>query len=463
MDEPDLAAQGDTMDDLRAVRRMLAKPPPAPELMEAAWARLPRVTQSGPAGAVRPRRRPWAPVRPASRWRRWPRWAVPLSAAVAIAVVAGGSVAVSHAFGHPPAGPATSPEPAVFRQIPRFFLTWPGDNPGPVQVRATATGKVLGTVPVPKPAKTISQIASAGNGRTFILAASRGPLINKIPSEGPTRFYRLVLSPSGRPGRLTLLPIPTETQQIRGLALSPDGSRLAVALAPQILSTGATRIRIFSLATGAEHEWVWPGTGEIGWLAGYISQEGTAWSLSWTADSRTLLFVTDADIRHREIKQVRLLNTADAGSNLRTASTRVPIPDNELSANNVHHPFLLSQAPFITGDGRTVVAPATRSLPRPHPAQHRGRPAPYLEDMIYKFSVQTGKIVRTLHDRKLVYDNGSQILWMNPSGTVFITSEPTESYHPPRSGSVIGILTPTSFTPLPAAIQKVVRTQGLAW
>ena len=73
----------------------------------------------------------------------------------------------------------------MFRQVPRFFLTWPGDNPGPVQVRATATGKVLGTVPVPKPAKTISQIVSAGNGRTFILAASRGPLINKIPSEGP--------------------------------------------------------------------------------------------------------------------------------------------------------------------------------------------------------------------------------------------------------------------------------------
>ena len=49
---------------------------------------------------------------------------------------------------------------------------------------------------------------------------------------GPTRFYLLLLSPSGRPGRLTPLPIAVQTREISGLALSRDGRQLAVSFLP---------------------------------------------------------------------------------------------------------------------------------------------------------------------------------------------------------------------------------------
>jgi hypothetical protein len=53
---------------------------------------------------------------------------------------------------------------------------------------------------------------------------------------------------------------------ISGLALSGDGSKLAVSLWPARGQTGS-KIQVFSLATGAGQEWAWPGQGAIGQLS----------------------------------------------------------------------------------------------------------------------------------------------------------------------------------------------------
>src|SRR5436190_4663902 len=208
--------------------------------------------------------------------RRWPGWLAPVAAAAAVAGVIIASLAISgvilrHHAGTSPAGPS-----GVFAKVPRYFVAVPA-IPGRAVVGATATGAVLGTVAPPKPYTMFTSVAAAGDGRTFVFAAAPGP------DRGPVRFYRLALDRSGHPGHLAPLPIPPEAAALPGLALSPDGSKLAVSLPPVHGQVGS-KIQVFSLATGARREWVWPGHGTISVGA------GGGGSNSWEADNRTLLF-----------------------------------------------------------------------------------------------------------------------------------------------------------------------------
>jgi hypothetical protein len=73
----------------------------------------------------------------------------------------------------------------------------------------------------------------------FVLLPGSRPRWANIVDPRPVKFYRLALSRSGHPGRLVPLPMPQETVTITGLALSPDGSKLAAALLPADGRTGA--------------------------------------------------------------------------------------------------------------------------------------------------------------------------------------------------------------------------------
>ena len=453
------------MDELTAIQRLLAEPPPGPDVVEAARARLAQAAQGGaPPLAAPPGPGPyrWDTGRPVPRLRRWPRWVAPLSAAAAVALVVGASLTVSRAITGHGAGPAPAGGAAgVLAQVPRFYLSIPGDVPGQVVVRATATGQLTGTIPVPRPAKLISLVASAGNGRAYVLAASRGQLAGQPASEGPTRFYLLTLSPSGHPGQLKRLPIPAQTPDITGLALSPDGTKLAVAVAP---AGNRPRIEVFGLTTGAEHDWAWPAAGVLGWTAPGFSNEFLARSLSWTADSRTLLFLERSGSGNRQIAQARLLDTTATGRDLRASSQRIPIPSAELYRWGQAHqpPFAISGPLVVTGDGSKVIGVTTRMLP--HAAGHPHHPAPFLEDTISVFSVRTGKIVQVLHRQQLSYDNGSGVLFVDQPGTAIIAAEPLS--RPGKSGLndlVIGIQTPATFTPLPPAVQRAAVRSQPAW
>jgi hypothetical protein len=453
------------MDELTAIQQLLAEPPPGPDVVEAARARLARLAQGGAsplAAPPGPRRYRWDTGRPVPQLRRWPRWVAPVSAAAAVVLVAGASLTVSRAISGHGAGPAPAGgTAAVLAQVPRFYVSIPGDVPGRVVVRATATGQLTGTIPVPRPAKLISLVASAGNGRAYVLAASRGQVVGQPVSEGPSRFYLLTLSPSGHPGPLKRLPIPEQTPDITGLALSPDGTKLAVAVAP---ASNRPRIEVFSLATGAEHDWVWPATAVLGWSAPGFSNEFLARSLSWTADGRTLLFLERSGPRNRQIAQARLLATTATGRDLRASSRRVPIPSAELFRYGRAHqpPFGISGPLTVTGDGSRVIGVTTRNLP--HPAGHPQHPVPFLEDTISVFSVRTGKIVQVLHRQQLTYDNGSGVLFVDQPGTAVIAAEPRP--RPSKSGRddlVIGIQTPTTFTPLRPAVQRAAVRSQPAW
>jgi hypothetical protein len=440
------------MDELSTVQRLLAEPPPGPDVIEAARLRLehvaldaapPRTSAAGRGG-----RAPGL-VRRGGGPRRWPGWLAPVAAAMAVVAVVIASLAVSGAIARHNAGTGAADSSGALARVPRYFVAVPEgpgravEGAGRAVVGATATGAVLGTVVPPTPDTEFKAVAAAGDGRTFVLAAGVPPKAGTNALDwGPLRLYRLVLDRSGHPGRLTALPIPPETAVITGLALSHDGSELAVALLPAHGRFGP-KIQVFSLATGTGREWVWPGTGSIG----QISLGVSSGEMSWRADNRTLLFEETTSTPW--IPQLRLLDTAAPSGSLRAASTRVPISSAELGergGNGKNAPFQISGTPLMTADGTQLVATTFR----------RAAPPKALVFTITEFSVRTGKPVQVLYQLRADSDgNSPAVYWVNASGTAMIAVR-TPPGQPSRvAGTVFGVQTRTGFTPLPPKTQRL--------
>jgi hypothetical protein len=423
------------MDELSTIQQLLAEPPPEPDVVEAARLRLERAALGGTPLRTRAAAGGWqapGPVRRATAPRRWPGWLAPVAAAAAVAGVILASLAISGLLR--PTGTGTANSAGAFAKVPRYFVAVP-EIPGRAVVGATTTGAVLGTVAPPKHTIFI-WAAAAGDSRTFVLAAGVPPAAGtNVLNPRPVRFYRLILDRSGHPGRLVPLPIPAETVTITDLALSPDGSKLAVSLLP-VHGQKGSKIQVFSLTTGARREWMWPGDGTIGEIS---LGPGSSGSNSWEANNRTLLFEVTA--RTRTGNQLRLLDTAAPAGSLLASSTRIPVPATEVGwqHNNAGHRII--GIPLITGDGTKLVAPFF----------HASAPPKVFDFTITEFSVRTGKPVQVLYRRQTDTEAASTgVWWVNTSGTAMIVDR----------GSVFGVQTPTTFTPLPLSTQRLFAHHG---
>ena len=215
------------------------------------------------------------------------------STVLAVNLAAGPGPAVAE---RPPgrllAAAVISPPPAntAVAGMPRYYVTV--DHFRPVaEVRASVTGKVLSTVPLPRRIDPkLSQVAAAGDGRRFVLALARYPR---------TRFYWLRVSADGRSARLTALAAAAlpRGEYADGIAVSPGGSRLAVAIQRSGGQRGA--VEVVSLATGAARTWT---TGRPGFPAG----------VSW-ADRRRLGFFWDGAGAAQDNSGLWELDTAAPG------------------------------------------------------------------------------------------------------------------------------------------------------
>ncbi len=428
------------MDELRAVQQLLEEPPPGPDVVEAARLRLEHAAQGRTPARPRAAGRGWrvsGMVRRAARPRQWPGWLAPAAAAAAVAGVIIASLAISGVILRPAeTGPAGSS--GVFAKVPRYFVAIPEVPGRAVVVGATATGAELGTVAPPKPHTFFAWEAAAGDGRTFVLGTSslpRGPW--DVCKPRPVKLYRLVLGRSGHPGSLARLPIPPETG-ITGLALSPDGSKLAVSFLPVPGQTGAT-IQVFSLATGARQQWVWPGRGDLGELAMPVASGGLgglSGGLQWEADNRTLMFQVTTRTPNGWPGQLYLLDTAASGGSLPAASTRIPVPATDLGWQHTNTKHRITGMPLITGDGTKLVAPF----------YHQKAPPKVFGFTITEFSVRTGQPIRVLYQkRSLTEAADTAVYWVNTHGTAMIAVR----------GSAFGVQTPATFTPLPPATQRL--------
>jgi hypothetical protein len=233
--------------------------------------------------------------------------------------------------------------------------------------------------------------------------------------------------------------------------VSPDGSKFAVSLlGPASVQIGS-RIQVFSLATGAGRQWMWPGKGWIGQIPLGVGRPG---EMSWAANNRALLFEESTGIKGGWTIQLRLLDTATPGGSLLASSTHLPISSGELNGRPAvtHLPFRIPGIPLITGDGTRLVTPAFRNAAPPR----------VFDFMITELSVHTGKPVQVLYQRRTAYEADSPaVLWVNTTGTAMIAYRTRPGQSPHAGGAVLGVQTRTTFTPLPPATQRLIIPDGL--
>jgi hypothetical protein len=266
-------------------------------------------------------RRPGGAARPGRRGpdRRWRSKLAPIAAAVAVAAVAIALVTMKDV----PNGRVASPSPSTTSTgpagksvsipgVPEYYVAWMQASTPYLVVGDTATGQQVGGIVEP-PGEYLEEIyGAAADDRTFIAMGDR----LGGPDGGTAVWYLLRIDPGGRtPTRLTQVPIPVR-QNPAGVAISPDGTELAVALA----GSPAT-VRIYSIATGKVlRSWSATVPGAVAvesWTAsGESSQFTAARVLRWSPDGQQLAFAWNSTA-------IRVLDATAPDGNLITRSTVV--------------------------------------------------------------------------------------------------------------------------------------------
>jgi hypothetical protein len=337
------------------------------------------------------------------------RWLAPAAAAAAVLAVAAG-IAVSAGLPRPPQTGIVS------QRVPRYYIaTSAPDGQGDrAAIYATATGRqiaVLSYHGAPIPA---FGTAAAANDRTFVIGET---------TANATRFYLAKFDPATREATrelsVTVLAEPTlpRPDDLQALALSPDGSRLAVLW----YERGASVLAAVNLSTGSVRRWT---------SAGDAFGQTFGPTLSWTSDDRTLAFNWFPSPPHRG-SGVRILDTARPGGNL-IADSRMVLP-----FTNKDHEFAVSAGYVlpaqITPDGRHIVLGVTEFNNR--------------RSAFASYSVATGQLER-------VFDRGSNhsdrvyvpplVRWASPDGRTLVAFGP-----PGRRLITLGIVRGDQVSELP--------------
>ena len=385
-------------------------------------------------------------------WRGWPPWLTPLAAAAAVAAVLAATLILTGGPARP--GPHRTWQDALLASAPRYYIVL--TNTGPSR-RLAAAGEVRATRH--RPDRGHARRAPAGRrvhhgGRRL----RRGPLRagrtadggrapegrravrssgtredRRGPGAGPIRFYQLRISSSGQVSALSPLPVPAlpADADLSGLALTPDGRKLAVAT-----RTGGPRpgpeIQVDTLATGAQRVWTWPGAQPIEESLG-----GTGSALSWAADDRTLAFQRLIDGRYK----VRLLDTAAPGRSLAASRPALSVDWTGMATSRrfSHGRAVNNTDTFgalLTPDGSKIVfATVTQSF---HPLTS--------EFAFTEFSARTGKVVAVLGRWRFTRrwpEQEQAVLWTNADGSTLLVlaHRPgvTLSPRPPDPGAVFPV------------------------
>jgi hypothetical protein len=375
---------------------------------------------------------------------RWGTWLTPLAAAAAVAAVVAASVGISttfrgHARGTGPAaaqrfnGSPLGPRSAL-RKVPPYFVALSDETRSEgdyrAVVRSTVTGRTLATVTPPRPYRVFTWVSGAADDRTFVLAAQRywyiasgqaGMAAENRDNTTPTVFFKLTFAPATHAATLTRLSVPGPIHSLFGMAVSPDGTRLA-------LDLGLKSVQVVTLATGTVRSWAWHGSGNIG------NWKPMGQVLSWSSDGRYLEFQQWGG-HSGETMHIRILDTSAPGTSLTTAKVIVAYPYRSGGG------ALATGNSFLTPDGTRIVT-ATSFYP-PH---HSG-PGGYFQ--ITEYSVRTGKPL--FHEDRFSPSVGWQeVLWASPDGSALVISDPrgAKDQYGGRS-NILGVLAGNKFTPIP--------------
>jgi hypothetical protein len=370
-----------------------------------------------------------------------------LTAAVAvIAAVTAGGLVVSGKSHASPVSPVASSYVAA-DEVPPYYVEMQADGnpdvvPSNAVVRVTATGKMLATIRPPT-GYTVLGAAAAADDRAFVLDEAKwvGYGDPNRPQEWQPRSYFLLrLNAAGVPASLTRLPV-TTAGLVTGVALSADGTKLAIADRPRPDSEyNPEQVRIYTLATGAVRIWAARGT-LIG--AGQTQTGGSSnvpddtGSLSWTASGKWLAFDWTPFLSDASADGTWLLNTALGGTSLLGDSRHVQRAGLGTATGCVN-----SLAGVPTCEGDTIVTPDGSALicgATPDSDLFGS----HVTDEYIEYSTATGK-AHVLGSWTLtnVQVQAFGVRWSSSSGSILIASLPGSG------NGRLGIIQGHTFTPL---------------
>jgi hypothetical protein len=198
--------------------------------------------------------------------------------------------------------------------LPRFYVTLssPGQSGQIIaEVHASQTGRVLSQADAGFVGNGIS-ISADQSDRAFVIAAAASDNVKN----DEVVLYRLLVSASGSSvavSRLPLVLLPLNSPDIvDGIAVSPDGTKLAVALQVNANPNAADprgEIVVYSLTGGVTQTWTAAG------------DKAVPWDPAWAGGSRFLTFVWQDQLTGSQWfftgrSEVRRLDTAAQGRNL---------------------------------------------------------------------------------------------------------------------------------------------------
>jgi hypothetical protein len=409
----------------------------------------------------------WAPRASRRRWRApGPRrsrraWLAPLAAAAAVIAVA---ISLAAVRGTPSGAPAPAVSPASAPvSFPGYYLTFNqpvSDETIPVglELRATLTGKTLFTLQPPR-GLSFAGITGAADDRTFVADAHRDPY-GAFNSGGRSRTWYLVrITGTGSQARLrmTKLPVPATPvgTEILAIALSPDGTKLAVGTAPWTADTTHAKqaLTVYSVATGAVlRTWTTP-PGPANWAimsggeGGADPNTGVAW-----VGNDALAF--GAQTGHGPTYTVRVLDISrpDGGllSNSR-AATRVPTgaPGSDRSTPFGCDPSWRVNV-LITGDGKSFVCGGYGTSDATLPTSLCGQGTAWNTVAFAGFSLATGEET-FLSGYRTSCQGGAVVayaVWVNATGSQVIGWMHVANSIPGK----FGVFSDGSFRPLPIPV-----------
>lgn len=368
--------------------------------------------------------------------------AVPAAAAVAVVGVTLASLAVA-------GGPRQSrplgagPNGELLDQVPRYYMQLEGAMHEAV-VRDTLTGATLAKFRPPAPFNTFVLLAGAPDGRTFVLGAQDIPRGGRATG---THVFSVRVN-RGRATHLTALPIPEFPSrglgELYGLAVSPGGTELAIALSidsvvhihpNQAANVLHTQIEMYSLVSGRGGQRdvkVWHATGLLS------GPNGNQTAMSF-ARSGALAFVWYGN--HRD-QGIRLLNTNSSGGSL--------LRDSRLVLPNPHTGAAWDDA-LLSTNGKTIAAvwnnPGVKiSGHVSHGKVHLTREPSEAE--FQEFSAKTGELQRTLWPT--YGTQGEYLVWANSSGSLLVVVAPA-TRGTKSAKTILGVLSGNKFVPIPGA------------
>ncbi len=434
----------DEIDQLRAFRAG------TPDPGASAWARAEQAIAEARQQARGRRRMRWLP----GRWSR-SAWVAPLAAAALIVLVAVASTTAGTLLtrsGAPSPGASAAPvlgaSAGPYTDVPPYYVAVASSSL--TVVRATWTGATLARITTRTP---VAAVAGAADGRTFVLDEQRQTGWDSVTWVGQPAFYLLRLTASGTEESLTRLAVPAipEGTVVSGLALSPDGSKLAVNVdsADRRSQAPLMEIMTYTLATGASRSWTTTSGNINSDAPGGFTGSGVdgAQSISWTAGSTLAFGVRYTSSMSRA--GVRLLDTDAPGTDLMTDSRPVIDQDSRdfglsVKAKPPYYFFSCSTNAMISIDGSAIVCVYSTTIVGDITTMGFAR-----------YSTRTGKMnhVFGLVRFKGEAPIGISMYWVNSTGTIAIgTSETT-------GGGRVGVMNGNTFTPLPG----VRGFEAIAW